>query len=317
VSNPPDQCTSGEFEETIGRRKPRRTTGGDHAAENRDVSRNAFTRYVALGDSLTEGLCDAAPGRPEAWLGWADRLAGILDGDARLSGTSVEFANLAVRGRRIQDVVDAQIPAALQLQPDLVSVLVGGNDLMSPAADPDALAARLEVGVRRLRGSGATVLLANLFDPRFAFFLKPFRGRAAVFNANIWSIARDQQAVVLDLWGVREFRDPAMWASDRVHLSSRGHRLLASHAAHALGVPYAEVSGVEAAEVAPRAGEARGEAPPDSLPFRTWLRMHAIPWVGRRLRHISTGDGRGPKLPVPQSVELLHGGIVGAVGGQH
>ncbi|MGO4535516.1 SGNH/GDSL hydrolase family protein [Leifsonia sp. 2MCAF36] len=275
------------------------------------MSRTTFTRYVALGDSLTEGFCDSAPARPDAFLGWADRLAGILDGDARLAGASVEFANLAVRGRRIADVVDAQIPEAVRLEPDLVSVMIGGNDLMSPAADPDALASRLEGGIRELRRSGATVLLANIFDPQFAFFLKPFRGRAAVFNANIWSIARDQRAVVLDVWGVREFRDPAMWASDRVHLSTRGHRLLAVQAAHALGVPYAEIGGPEAAATP------EPPTPPDSVPFRTWLRLYAIPWVARRLRHVSTGDGRGPKLPVPQRVELSGHPLPGTVGGQH
>ncbi|WP_374010776.1 SGNH/GDSL hydrolase family protein [Leifsonia sp. LS-T14] len=275
------------------------------------MSRTTFTRYVALGDSLTEGLCDTAPARPDAFHGWADRLAGILDGDARLAGSTVEFANLAVRGRRIADVVDAQIPDAVRLEPDLVSVMIGGNDLMSPAADPDALAARLESGIRVLRESGATVLLANIFDPQFAFFLKPFRGRAAVFNANIWSIARDQRAVVLDVWGVREFRDPAMWASDRVHLSTRGHRLLAAQAAHALGVPYAEIGGPEAS------GPPDPPTPPDSVPLRTWLRVYAIPWVARRLRHVSTGDGRGPKLPVPQRVDLGGYPVPGTVGGRH
>jgi hypothetical protein len=199
-------------------------------------------------------------------------------------------------------VVEGQIPHALRLSPDLVSVMIGGNDLMSPAADPDALASRLEGGIRRLRQSGATVLLANIFDPQFAFFLKPFRGRAAVFNANIWSIARDQRAVVLDVWGVREFRDPAMWASDRVHLSTRGHRLLAAHAAHALGVPYTETGGQDAV-----AGAAPEPAnPPDSVPLRTWLRVYAIPWAARRVRHVSTGDGMGPKLPVPRRVGGQH-----------
>lgn len=272
------------------------------------MSRSSFSRYVALGDSITEGLCDAAPNRHGSWLGWADRLAGILDGDAHLAGQSLEFANLAVRGRRISDVVGDQIPHAVSMQPDLVSVLIGGNDLMSPSADPDALAAELETGVRALRAAGSSVLLANLFDPQFAFFLKPFRGRAAVFNANIWSIARDHQATVLDVWGVREFREAGMWASDRVHLSSRGHRVLASLAAHTLGVPYAET--------APLAGEARSiaeSAPdpaPDEIPFRTWLRVYAIPWAGRRLRHISAGDGMDPKHPVPRPVPR-------AVGGQH
>ena len=264
------------------------------------MSRTTYTRYVALGDSITEGLCDPAPARPGTWLGWADRLAGILDGDARLSGHTVEFANLAVRGRRIADVVGEQVPGALALKPDLVSVLVGANDLMSPAADPDALAERLADGVRMLRAHGTTVLLANLFDPQFAFFLKPFRGRAAVFNANIWSIARDHHAVVLDVWGVREFRDPAMWGADRVHLSSRGHRLLATQAAHALGVPYAETAVVEASDA--HEPPLPSAETPDDLPFRTWLRVHAIPWAARRLRGISSGDGLSPKLPQAQPV---------------
>lgn len=271
------------------------------------MSRSSFSRYVALGDSITEGLCDAAPNRQGTWLGWADRLAGILDGDARLAGRSLEFANLAVRGRRVVDVVGDQVPHAVAMRPDLVSVLIGGNDLMSPTADPDALAGQLETGVRALRDAGATVLLANLFDPQFAFFLKPFRGRAAVFNANIWSIARDQQATVLDVWGVREFREAGMWASDRVHLSSRGHRVLASLAAHTLGVPYAETAPLGESAAAP---ETVPEQAPADLPFRTWLRVYAIPWAGRRLRHISAGDGLDPKHPVPRPVPR-------AVGGQH
>lgn len=309
MSNPRFQCTSGEHPETIepsgGCRHAHPGTGG----QTRDVSRTAFTRYVALGDSITEGLCDAPPARgaqhPEpagAWIGWADRLAAILDGDARLAGHPFEFANLAVRGRRIADVVDGQVPHALRLSPDLVSVMVGGNDLMSPAADPDALASRLDSGIRSLREAGATVLLANLFDPQFAFFLKPFRGRAAVFNANIWSIARDHRAIVLDVWGVREFRESSMWASDRVHLSARGHRLLAAHAAHTLGVPYAEIA-------ATTAGEAAADQPvppPEEIPLRTWLRVYAIPWAARRMRRISAGDGMDAKQPVPLPVGGPH-----------
>jgi lysophospholipase L1-like esterase len=262
------------------------------------VTGAAWTRYVALGDSITEGFCDPAPKTTGPapgveWLGWADRLAVILDGHARLGRTSFEFANLAVRGRRIAHVVDDQIPRAIGLRADLVSVMVGGNDLMSPKADPDALATQLEDGIRNLRASGANVLVANCFDPQFAFFLKPFRGRAAVFNADIWSIARANGASVLDVWGIREFQQTTMWAADRVHLSTLGHRLLAARAAHVLGIPYAEIA---ARSVAATDAQA---TPPDPLPFRRWLRVYAIPWAGRRLRGVSTGDGLSPKLPVP------------------
>jgi lysophospholipase L1-like esterase len=204
----------------------------------------SWSKYVALGDSITEGLRDPAPRDHRSadvqWQGWADRLGVILDGHAQLSGRRVGFANLAVRGRRIHNVVREQVPRAIALEADLVSVLIGSNDLMTPKADPDALAAELETGIGALRRTGASVLLAGCFDPQFAFFLKPFRGRAAVYNANLWSIARSSGCLVLDLWGMREFQNPAMWAADRVHLSSSGHRLLAARAAHVLGVPYAQ-----------------------------------------------------------------------------
>lgn len=249
-----------------------------------------WSRYVALGDSITEGWCDPVIGRAEPWLGWADRLAMILDGNARLRDAPFAFANLAVRGRRIRHVVGEQVPQALELRPDLVSILVGGNDLMAPTADPDALAAELESGVAALRESGVDVLLATCFDPRFAFFLKPFRGRAAVYNANLWSIARQHGTYTLDLWGVRELQARSMWAEDRIHLAPDGHRLVAIRAAHALGVPYAEV--------APRATTPLPVPdPPRALTAWGWAGRHALPWIARRMRGVSSGDGMPPKLP--------------------
>lgn len=246
-----------------------------------------WSRYVALGDSITEGFCDPIIGTGEPWLGWADRLAFILDGHARLQGRRLEFANLAVRGRRVHDVVAEQVPQALELGADLVSILIGGNDLLAPTADPDAVSAELEIGVIALRDAGVDVLLATCFDPQVAFFMRPFRGRAAVYNGNLWSIARRHGTATLDVWGMRELQRRSMWAADRIHLSPDGHRLLASRAAHALGVPYFEVRATAAA------------LPADELGTLGWLQQHALPWVGRRLRRVSSGDGIPPKLPNP------------------
>ncbi len=198
-------------------------------------------RYVALGDSITEGFCDPIAGDSEPWLGWADRLAYILEGNARLAGEGLEFANLGVRGRRVLDVVGDQVPAAIALKPDLVSIMIGGSDLVEPRADPDDLADQIETGVAALRAAGIDVLLANCFDPSFALFFQPLRERAAAFNANLWSIARTHQTFTLDVWGMREFQNRAMWAEDRVHLTTAGHRLLSSRAAHVLGIAYFEV----------------------------------------------------------------------------
>ncbi len=255
---------------------------------------NRWQRYVAVGDSITEGFCDPAFDGPGVWLGWADRLAAILDGNARIGGGggSIDFANLAVRGRRVSDVVHNQIPRAIELGADLVSIMVGGNDLMGARANPDALADELEHGVKQLKTAGVDVLLATSFDPQFALFLKPLRGRSAVFNANLWSIARTHKTFTLDLWGIRELQNRAMWAEDRVHLTSAGHQLLARRAAHALGVAYAEIP----------ATHTPGEDTAPRLSSLNWLHTYALPWVGRRVRGVSAGDGMSPKLPVPMQV---------------
>jgi lysophospholipase L1-like esterase len=231
------------------------------------VSGELSKRYVALGDSTTEGLCDPAPRQSglrsaSEWFGWADRLAVILDGHARLGGSPFEFANLAGRSGRIDDVLETQIPEAIVRRADLVSVMVGEEDLLDPGSDPDGLAARLAAGVGELRGSGATVLLANCFDPQVAEFLSPFRGRAAAFNGNIWEIARQTGSHVLDVWGIREFQQSSMWADDRTHLSTMGHRLLAARAAHVLGIPYAEIAARTALSVQPTGAHPAGVRAP-------------------------------------------------------
>lgn len=254
-----------------------------------------WRRYVALGDSITEGFCDPAASTQTAWLGWADRLAVILDGSAVLRGETLHYANLAVRGRRIDRLVQEQIPAAIEARADLVSVMIGGNDLMSAQADPDRLAARLEAGIADLRRSGADVLLSTCFDPRFAAFLKPLRGRAGVFNANLWGIAREHGTFMLDVWSIREFQQRSMWSADRVHPTPAGHRLLAARAAHSLGLPYWELPAQEAAVHA----SVTMEQHPSTL---TWFARHALPWFGRRVRGISAGDGLSAKAPTPVPV---------------
>lgn len=253
---------------------------------------------MALGDSITEGWCDPVmtdlAGNPTApWFGWADRLALLIDAHHRQAdpGHRLEFANLAVRGRRIRHVVDEQVPAAIAMRPDLVSVLIGGNDLMSFRVDPDALAAHLERGIALLRAAGSDVLLATGFDPGTTpfRFLQAFRGRAAVFSANLSSIAQRYGCIPLDLWGIGDFRDPANWSPDRIHPSTRGHLALAAAAAAALDIPGS-----------PDPGPLPG--PSGGVPTGVWLRQHVLPWVSRRVRGVSSGDGVGPKIPQPRPV---------------
>jgi len=206
-----------------------------------------WRRYVALGDPFTAHADAVDEAAREPWLDWADRLASILDGNARLRGGQLEFAKVEMTGPSIPELVDDHVQMALDLKPDLVSILFGPQQLVSENSKPEQLASELEKGVRALRQAGSDVLLATSFDPRFASAALPARLRSALFNAHLWRIARNHGTFTLDLWGMRELHSEAMWSTGRANLSGAGHRLLATRAAHVLGVAYVEVGGPAAA----------------------------------------------------------------------
>jgi lysophospholipase L1-like esterase len=249
--------------------------------------------YVALGDSFTEGLEDVGP--EGSYRGWADRLAETLAAIAPAG--DLRYANLAVRGKLLPEIVGEQVPAALTLQPDLVSLVGGGNDVLRPGSDPDQLADLLEDAVRTLRDSGADVLLATGVDPVKSPLINLTRGKVALYNNHIWSIARRQGAYVVDLWGMRSLQDRRMWAADRIHLTAEGHQRVAWQAAEVLGT----ASGNDWATPLPP-----GPAMPRRAAVREdaqWVREYVGPWVGRRLRRRSSGDAVVAKRPQPGPVQ--------------
>ncbi|WP_203667566.1 SGNH/GDSL hydrolase family protein [Cellulomonas pakistanensis] len=252
-----------------------------------------WRRYVAVGDSFTEGLWDSPHGEDGPVRGWADVLAGLLSGRRRAAGAEpLRYANLAVRGRLLRPIVTDQLPRALELEPDLVSLVGGGNDILRPTADPDRLANGLEQAVARVRATGADVLLATGFDSAGSPVVSTTRPRVGVYNAHVWSIARRHGAHVLDLWGMRHLRDIRMWAPDRIHLTSEAHARVAQGALVALGLEPDDPawdSPLAPVPRPPRAEQARQDA--------RWLRLYAYPWATRRLRGTSSGDAREPKLP--------------------
>jgi len=116
-----------------------------------------WTRYVAIGDSFTEGIGDPEPRSPGGHRGWADRVAEVLSDQT----DDFAYANQAVRGRLLGQILAEQVEPALELRPDLVTFSAGGNDILRPGTDPDEVAARFETGLARLAGSGATVVMFN------------------------------------------------------------------------------------------------------------------------------------------------------------
>ncbi|MDR6198881.1 phosphatidylinositol alpha 1,6-mannosyltransferase [Microbacterium sp. SORGH_AS428] len=241
-----------------------------------------WARFVALGDSLTEGLCDTSRAPHGQYRGWADRLAPLLAQQHR-GRDPFRYANLAVRSRRVRDLTTTQIPRALELRPDLVSILMGANDLVGHGAAPRALAAELEEGVVALRAAGCDVLLVTPFLPhRRAAGL--FARRFAQYASELRRIARVHGCMLLDLDALPEIGALEMWADDKVHLRSRGHRFLAYRAAEVLGIPDAEAL-----------GDLDAALHDDEPPAGGWLRRDALPWLWRRMRGRTAGDGLDAK----------------------
>ncbi len=245
-------------------------------------------RYVAVGDSFTEGMDDEDPEAPDRFVGWADRLAFALSEEA---AGDFAYANLAVRGRLLDDIVGPQLDTALALEPDLVSVVGGGNDLLRPRADLDGLASRLEAAVVRIRATGADVLLATPTDTRHAGVFRALRGRHAVHTANLFSIAGRHGCHVVNLWEMRAIQDWRMWADDRIHLTTEGHRRVAQAALAALGLDAGEAWRVPLPPAAPttRIAELHSHG--------EWVRTHLTPWLQRRVTGRSSGDETMPKRP--------------------
>jgi len=252
-----------------------------------------WRRYVAIGDSFTEGLWDDPDGREAPQRGWADLLASHLSQRRTDAGESpLLYANLAIRGRLLKSILVDQVPAALELKPDLVSLVGGGNDILRPTADVDRMARNLEAAVVRLRTAGVDVLLGTGVDAADSPLVKATRNRVAIYDALIWSMARRHGAYVVDLWGMRSLRDWRMWAEDRIHLTTDGHARVAQAALVGLGLEPDDAGWddpLTPLPPTPRMKKAREDA--------AWVREHLYPWATRRLRGKSSGDERVPKRP--------------------
>lgn len=256
----------------------------------------AIGSYAAIGDSFTEGVGDLGP--DGTFVGWADRFAVLLADQlpdlGAATGTAqgnFRYANLAVRGRLLDQIVEEQVPRAKELAPDLVSFCAGGNDIIRPGTDPDDVAERFERAVADLTRSVGTVMVTTGFDTRDVPVLRHLRGKIATYTAHVRSIADRYDCPVLDLWSLRSVQDRRAWDNDRLHLSPEGHTRVALRAAQVLGL---DVPADPDQEWPPQAQRGTLEVRRDNI---HWAREYLVPWIGRRLRGESSGDHVEAKRP--------------------
>jgi lysophospholipase L1-like esterase len=244
-----------------------------------------YSSLVAVGDSFTEGMSDLLP--DGSYRGWADLLAG------RMAAVTPGFryANLAVRGKLIQQIVDEQVDVAAAMQSDVITLVGGLNDTLRPKCDMVRVRDLLTEAVERLAPSCKQLVLMRS-PGRQGPVLERFRPRMEELFTVVDELAARHSAVVVDLYGAPSLSDPRLWDVDRLHLSAEGHRRVAEAVWQTLGYDPEDTewrtpipATVPPRWVARRVADVR------------FARQHLLPWIGRRLTGRSSGDGLPPKRP--------------------
>ncbi|MFI9770964.1 SGNH/GDSL hydrolase family protein [Streptomyces sp. NPDC052415] len=245
----------------------------------------SHTSLVALGDSFTEGMSDLLP--DGTYRGWADLLAARMA--TRAPG--FRYANLAVRGKLIGQIVQEQVHVAAAMQADVVTLVGGLNDTLRPKCDMGRVRALLEEAVELLAPACKQLVLMRS-PGRQGPVLQRFRPRMEELFTYIDDLAARHGALVVDLYGAPSLADPRLWDVDRLHLTSEGHRRVAEAVWQTLGYEPEDPewrtplpASLPPGWASRRAADAR------------FARQHLLPWIGRRLTGRSSGDGLPPKRP--------------------
>jgi lysophospholipase L1-like esterase len=254
----------------------------------------SWRSYVAIGDSFTEGMNDIDEDTG-GFRGWADLVA------LRLAEETPEltYANLAIRGRLFDNIVDEQVPVTMRMEPDLISFAAGGNDALRRGFEPGRLIGRLDQVIKMLKATGAEVFMF-----RFADVTSRLPGQRMILprvtrmNEAVGEVAERRGARLVDLWQDDEYRNAALWSADRLHMNTLGHKRTAAHVLAALDVKF---------------DPAWLDTPPHLAPLPwakaraadlQWTREHLAPWVKRRLTGKSSGDNVLPKRPTLEPVRV-------------
>lgn len=230
------------------------------------------------------------------YRGWADRVA---DGLA-LGSPTFTYANLAVRGKLLQQVIDDQLPVALTFVtgPDtLLSFHAGANDAIRPGYNAALARERYTAAVRKAGASGATVMLFTVLEDtgNTGKTARIWKERFGEFNAMVREIGAEVGAIVHDGNSGTLFKDNRFLAFDRLHINADAHNRVAQAVLEELGYPFDAAWKIPLPPV------------PKSFAFKRkattviWFFSFVVPWIIRRLLGRSSGDGRSAKYPQPIS----------------
>jgi lysophospholipase L1-like esterase len=243
---------------------------------------------------MTEGMCDEIV--DGNYRGWADRTADTLAKDS----PNFSYANLAIRGKLLHQVIDGQIPDAVRFitgPETLVSFHAGANDVLRPNYQAEVAFAKYEKGISDLAKTGATIIVFTVVDrvEGNGKTAQLWHERFSAFNINVRAVANKYGATIIEADSAKWMADLRFLAKDRLHLNSDGHWRLSQAVLEKLGKDF------DAAWKIPLAPAGKKPWLKKNGENLLWIISFVIPWIWRRLRGRSSGDGRRAKYESPIS----------------
>jgi lysophospholipase L1-like esterase len=251
-----------------------------------------YQRFIVCGDSYSEGMSDEMI--DGQYRGWADRTADAM----AKAHANFTYVNLAVRGKLLGQVVEDQVPTALAFvtgSDTLVSFHAGANDALRPGYQADVAIALYQEAVRLIAKSGAQVMLFTVLEKtgNTGRGAQVWEKRFSAFNKGVREVGAEVGAIVVDANQENFLSDRRFLAFDRLHLNAEGHYRCAEAVLEKIGLPFNPAW--------------RTPLPPaKKVPWIAqkaitvaWFVVFALPWIFRRLRGKSSGDGRSAKYPIP------------------
>jgi lysophospholipase L1-like esterase len=253
-----------------------------------------FNRFIVCGDSYSEGMSDEIINGQ--YRGWADRVADEMSKHSE----NFTYANLAIRGKLLGQVVTDQLPEAKKMvtgKETLVSFHAGANDALRPGYDAAATIAKYQNAVREVAATGATLLLFTVLEDtgNKGRGAEVWKSRFSEFNKAVREVGAEVGATVSDANGLDFFKDSRFLAFDRLHLNQDGHWRVAQAVLEVFGYPFdpAWRTPLPAAKQTPWIKR--------RITGVLWFFVFALPWIIRRIQGKSSGDGRIAKYPQPIS----------------
>ncbi|MGE7888484.1 SGNH/GDSL hydrolase family protein [Bacillus cereus] len=178
-----------------------------------------WKRFVAIGDSFTEGIGDEVEGI--ALKSWVDHFVQLCEND-------IEYANFAKRGLVTKEIRSQQLEKALTFKPDLVSLIAGANDVLKGRWNHNVYKNDMEFMIDSLSKAGSDIIIANLpdFTVRLPFAAEKkqvIKEQLLEANDVILSLSREYKLHHVDFWNHQLVNDNTLWSTDLIHPNSKGY----------------------------------------------------------------------------------------------